>query len=539
MFKILMAVMLVAATAATGPANAATQANALKAYADAMHSQEVQAGTAAGMAPTGFLPDTGFAPSGVRIVWPPATSGWSGVEDGLRIEPWIGSLTFPGPPPITLPVHAGYYLLGRQRNTAGTQWRGWVARINLAGQLDTGFGDHGWFYTAAASSIVDAALGNQRAYFLANAQFGVPTTQVLCVDFANNDACYSPLAGIQLWNASPAGPNTAAYGQRLLYDSRYGLFVAARVINTNNGELAGIARIRATDGSLVESFGGGGYYIGMSLTADWNENEVSINDMAMPRQGISGGTRLYVAGQGKRYDGGRHGFTFALDPESGSFSTNWGWYWYWWTGTFAGHTSAISALTVLSDGRLGFAGWVESDDPDYRPSYLGTRMPDNGDDPNFCATPAAPMCVVDPAASGGSGANAWSYKPHSLPVALAQTRSGDLIVAERFRDYGFGPEAPIANVHQRVLQYSGTGVPQVKATRVLDPVASTSTGRWSRPFDLWVGGTGGWNATTGSGIGDEVVAMLGTRRWTDTDFDATVLHLKLQSDLLSDGFEGP
>ncbi len=537
MYRILVAAILAGAT--MGAAHAASQADALKTYVDTLSAQAMQATGDEAALPTGLAPDAGFSPGGARAFFPAASVGWSAVEDGLRIEPWVENVTLPTFPPITLPQHAGYYLLGRQQNTDGTRWRGWVARVTLAGQLDTGFGYNGWLYSDAADTIADAALGSNRAYFLGNTQFGMPTTRVMCVDFGTHDSCYSPLAGLQLWNTTSTGSNTAAYAQRLIYDSRYGLFVAARIMNTSFGQLAGVARVNPSNGSLVTSFGNGGYYTGMSLTGHLSANVLSLNDMALPRQGTPGGTRLYVAGQGKRGNGSHNAFTFALDPDTGLLATNWGWYWYWWEGSYTGRTTAISALTVLSDGRLAFAGWLDSGDPNYQPMYLGVVRPDGSNDPGFCPGGTVSMCLVDTNANGGSGATAWEYKPYSTPVALAQTRAGDLIVADRFRDYGFAAVAPISNVHQRVRQYTGTGFPQVKDSRALDLGASASTTRWSRPFGLWVGGTGLWNYTGGTGYGEEVVAMIGTRRWTNADFDATVLHLRLQEALLSDGFEGP
>ena len=517
-------------------ARAASHAEALKIYADTQHAQ-AQAG--GGAAPTGFLPDTGFAPNGSKAFYPPQESGWSLVEDGLRVEPWVGELVIPGPPPVTLRFHSGYYLLGRQQNAAGNQWRGWVARVGLNGQLDTGFGSSGWLYTPAMDAVVDAAMGEGRAFFLGNFLAGYPMTRVLCLDLDTEESCFSPFAGIQQWNISASGPNTAAYAQRLLHDSRYGLFVAARVMNNASGQLAGIARIRASDGMLVESFGASGYYTGMSPTGHWTQNEVSLNDLAIPRAGTPGGTRLYVGGQGKRANGNQNAFTFALGPDSGTLASNWGWYWYWWNGDFAGQTAAISALSVLPDGRLAFAGWVNSAQSTYRASFVGVLLPDHGNDPAFCQGDSLSMCLLDVLVNGGSGANAWEYRPHSTPVAIAQTRSGDFILADRFQDNGFGPQPPIPNVHQRVRELPFASIRQVKATRELNFVAASSETRWSRPFDLWLGGTGHWSSSTGSGIGEEVIAMIGTRKWNGTDYDATMLHLNLQSELLSDGFEGP
>lgn len=519
-------------------AYAATETDALKIYANALYTEAVAA-DAGDAEPSALLPDPGFSASGMKAFWPTPTNGWSSVEDGLRVVPWVRTILFP----TFSQEHAGYYVLGRQKNTAGNEWRGWVTRISLTGVIDTTFGSSGWIYSNSGSTITDAALGENRAYFLANFTLaGVPLTRVLCVDLSTGTSCFTGFQGIQSWDATTAGPNTGAVAQRLLYDSRYGLFVAARVRNTDHGYMAGVARINASDGSAVSGFGTGGYLTIMSISGDWTDNEVNINDLTIPKAGTPGGTRLYVAGQGKRANGNFNAFTLGLNPATGSTATNWGWYWHWFTGPeYDNQKSAISALAVLDDGRLAVAGWAETTDPNYRPMYLGMIRADHTSDPNFCPD-SNWVCLVDIRASGGTFPFTWSYVPFTLPVALSQTRNGDLIVADRFRDNGYSLLfEPINHVHQRVSQFSGSGLPQLKSSRVLDYPAMSGDNAdwWSRPFGMWVGGTGSWDGSQGSGTGEEVIAVVGTRKWTNDDYDATLSHLLFQSELLSDGFEGP
>ena len=526
---------------AFGAAHGADRADALKTYADTL-AQQAQA-AAAPAQPSTIVPDPEFGNTGMKSFWPPSTADWSSVEDGLRVLPWVRQVTYPGPPPATFPIHGGYYVLGRQQNAAGDRWRGWVARVSLEGTLDTTFGTAGWLYSDSADTIVDAAMANGRAYFLGNVVFGVPATRVICLDLASGDNCYSLLAGIQTWHITAATTHTGAYAQRLLHDSRYGLFIAARITDTTHGQLAGIARIDADTGGLITSFGDGGYYIGMSIAGHWTQNEISINDLAIPPQGTPGGTRLYAAGQGKRASGDHDAFTVAFDPVTGAKAINWDWHWYWINGTaFDNQKNAISALTVLDDGRLAYAGWTESTDSAYRPMYLGVVKPNGSQDATFCPGSSASLCLVDRRHDINiGGVPISSYVPHSLPVALSSSHSGHLIVAERFRDNGFNSAyPPINHVHQRVSEYTGTGNPSRVSTSVLDYPASTSTtsdGWWSRPFSMWVGGTGLWLGDEGAG--QEVIAVAGTRKWIAIDFDATLGHLLLQSELLSDGFEGP
>jgi len=49
------------------------------------------------------------------------------------VFPWVESVLIPGPPPVMIPMHRGYYLLGRQKSSDGSQWRAAIARIKIDG----------------------------------------------------------------------------------------------------------------------------------------------------------------------------------------------------------------------------------------------------------------------------------------------------------------------------------------------------------------------------------------------------------------------
>lgn len=539
--------LLFAACAALTVGAARADDDFAKQAIDATRPLQIDLAPDGSVTPSDLTLDTAFDGNGMTSIWPPAASGWSTTEDALRTFPWVGTITMPGPPPISYPGHKGYYVVGKQKNTAGDAWRGWIARVNLAGVLDTTFGTDGFIYTGAQDDIVDAAVVGDKAYFLNNIFSGTaapPVTRVACRDLttATGADCFPALAGVQTWGATAAGPRTAAYGQRLIHDSRYGLFVAARVMNNTRGQELGIARISADDGSLVTEFRDGGYNIGLPA---WGEAgghaEISINDLAITPAATPGAIRLYAAGQLTRTATDHDGFIIGMSPVNGETASGWGWNDYYYEGDNASSKKdSITALTVLRNGKVAFAGWSESDSANVRPMMMGRINIDGSFDTSFCAgnpNGGARACLVDPPYSTG-GPWFYDYEPFSWPVALAERRQNrDLVVAQRFQNSGGTPTEPDDNhVRTLVQQFSANGN-RLHAARTID-VAGSGSNLWSRPFGLWMGGTGPWSSTEGSGLGEEVVALVGTRLWSGNDFDATLSHLKATDSIFADAFGG-
>lgn len=488
--------------------------------------------------PSDLTLDTAFNTSGMKAVWPAAQSGWSSTEDGLRVFPWTGPVTLPTNPPVTMTTHKGYYVIGKQKNSAGDGWRGWITRVKLSGDVDTSFGTDGWLFTNTQDDIIDAAVGGNKAYILSNILSGTaapPVTRVICVDLtaATGNSCFAGFGGTLGWGTSTAGPRTAAYGQRLAYDSRYGLFVAARIMNNTRGQELGIAKISADTGSLVTAFGDGGYNISLPAWGEAGGNaEISINDLAIVPDGTPGPLQIYVAGQLKRNTTDHDGFIVAIGMTSGAIAAGWDWNSYYYEDDNTGNRKdAITAITVLRNGKVAFAGWSETDDAGVTPMILG-RLNRNGSyDSTFCAgnpNRGVRACRMDQ--SGPYDA------PVSLPVAIAERRqSRDLVVAERFRNN----EDHNGDDHnyQAVRQFGASGNVQ-HARQALDYGAANGITRWSRPFGLWIGGTGVWDGANNTGRGAEVVAVVGTRRWNGPDFDATVSHLVATDSIFADAFGG-
>lgn len=447
--------------------------------------------------------------------------------------PWVESVLIPGPPPVMIPMHRGYYLLGRQKSSDGSQWRAAIARIKIDGTYDTSFGSSGWMYAnpGIMTGIVDALVANGKAYFLANLTVVQPATRVICVDLASGDNCFTGFNGLVTWGATAAGPRTAAYGQRLAYDSRYGIYVAARIMNNNRGEEVGIARISASDGTLTTSFGNNGYNIGLPNWASPGDAQVSVNDMIVTPAGISGGTRLYIAGAIKRSAGDNDGFILGLGPDSGTTQTGWSWndqaYCYENDNT-GDKNDAVTAITVLRNGKIAYAGWSQTDSANVQPLIMGRLAADGSYDDSFCAgnpDRGARACLVDPP----SGFGPFYHAPYALPVAIGErVANRDLVVTQRFVENGNDPVSQHA-VRVRTQQFSASGNTLHAFSDVSMPGMDTGNPAswWTRPFGMYLGP---------AAVTPEVLAVVGTRQYAGDDYDTMLIHYVANDTIFVDQF---
>lgn len=539
-FRLLAAV----AALAIGTAHAATDDDFTKQAIDATRPLQMDLGPDGTPTPSDLTFDTGFTGTGMRAIWPSAGSGWSETDDGLRVFPWIAPVTVPGPPPTTYNKHMGYYVIGKQKDTAGSSWRVWIMRVTLIGSQDSGFGTDGWIYGSAQDDIVDAVVVGDKAYVLSNiwGDTSTPITRVSCIDLTTptGDSCFAGFGGALSFGAAAGGPRTAAYGQRMTYDSRYGLFVAARVMNNVRGQEVGIARISADTGALVTEFKDDGYNISLPSEAPATGVTVTVNALSVTPEGYTGIPRVYVAAEINRAAlGDTDSFIIGLAPTNGIFTTGWNWgVYYYESDNTTFKRDVITALTPLRNGKVAFAGWSETDDVNARPMIMGRIGGDGSYDSGFCegnAHAGALACLVDPPYSTGSPLNI-TYTPFSQPVALAERRQNrDLVVVQRFQDNGFNLLFPDDHrVRTLVQQFSASGN-RKHAVLTIDYRGSTGV-LWSRPFGMWMGGTGQHIAS--GGLGEEVIAIVGTRQWYGDDFDATLTHLKATDSIFADAFGG-
>ena len=519
------------ATLAIGSAHAAD--DFAKRATDATQPLQLNLAPDGSPTPSDLTLDTNFSATGMRALWAPNQDGWSNTEDGVGVFPWDGVGTLPGPPPVTTNVHKGYYVVGKQKNTAGDAWRVWITRVDLGGITDTTFGTDGWIYGGAQGEIVDVIVSRPYAFILSNMSAGA-ATRVACIDLSTptGNSCFTGFAGLLTWGVSASGPRTAAYGQRLIYDARYGLFVAARIMNTTRGQEVGVARISAGSGALIPQFNGDGYYFGLPAWAPASGAEVKVNALAVTPYGYAGTPHLYVGGQMKRDVAGDHdGFILGLAPATGVVSPDWDWRAFYYENDNTGYKKdAITALAPLRNGKVAFAGWSETDDANHRPMIMGRVNSNGGFDANFCKgnSNRGPYgCMVEHNIDE-------FYKPDSQPVALAErAQNRDLVVAMRSKNNG---SMPPTNVITRMEQYSADGN-RVHAALDVDYAGGAGVTRWSRPFGMWMGHTGQWIGGV-DGTGEEVIAVVGTRLYSGTDFDATLIHLKATDSIFADAFGG-
>ncbi len=513
---------------------------------DSQHKQQIDEEQAIEMvaaalaAAPGLEFDTGFSVTGMRSTEPPVNTGWSDVEDGIRVFPWMGSATI-GNPPIPIPVHLGYYVAVRQKNAANTLEKVMVTRLKVNGALDLDFGTNGWLQAEnASSSIADVAMGRYGELYILHAG----EKRVGCYRLEAGTTCHSPTSGGKLSYPLTA-PRTAATPTRLLYDSRYGLYVAAKITNANRGTELAVTLMQpagatgSSGGTPVTTFGTNGHVIGLPSWAAATGVTAAINAMALTPANATGGQRLYVGGQALLSGTDSDGFILGLDPQTGATSTGWNWAGVFYEDDNTGYkTDTVTALTVLRNGsgysgKLVWAGWSQTDDAQTNPMIMGRRNSDSSIDASFCAGNAnlsgSGVCLVDPPRSLLS---IPVYMPSAIPVAIVERPNRDLAVAQRFQQNGLPLIGqPDKHVHTLVQQFGQDGnrlYTQLKVDySASDPDTTTW---WSRPFDM-----------VASGVFGDRLALIGTRKWNGTDFDPTVTALKGATEehvcLFSDGME--
>ncbi len=517
---------------------------------DSQHKQKIDEDQAvelvakAMLAAPGLEFDTSFNGTGMKSVEPLSGSGWSNIEGGIRAFPWTGSVMI-GSPPVLFPVDLGYYVVTRQKNDAQSLERVMVTRLNPDGTMDTSFGTNGWMQADYSStSIADVALGQyDELYILHAGEKRVGCYRLESTGSAN--FCHNPVTGGKL-SYPLTGTRTAATPTRLLYDKRYGLFVAAKITNSDRGTELAITLMEpagatgTSGGHPVSSFGSSGHVIGLPSWAPATGVTAAINAMTLTPASATGGQRLYVGGQVSRSGPDSDGFLLGLNPTTGATIGGWNWLTIYYEGDNAGNKAdAVTALTVLRNGtghggKLVYAGWSETDSAQTQPMIMGRFANDGVWDTSFCAGNAnysVRACVVDPPWSGGAPIYA-SYKPSSIPVAIVERPNRDLAVAQRFQQNGGSLiSSPDPHVHTLVQQFSPDGTRLYSTLSVDYPGSSTnSVDWWSRPFDM-----------VKAGVVSDGLLLIGTRNWSSTDFDPTVTVLKGGTDahvcLFKDGME--
>ncbi len=415
--------------------------------------------------------------------------------------------------------HLGYYVVGRITNENGT-FQSTITRRKADGTLDLSFGTVGWMYpSSTVLDVEDEAIGSDKMYILSTIDFGgVPIMRVTCTVLSTGANCFSGAGGIVGFGASPSGAVRSAYARRIVYDPRYGLFIAGRVKTVARGWELAAARLDANTGGLVAAFHGDGTTTGLPTYAAQTSSDVDVYDMTVVPAGIAGGERLYIAGTVKLTATDYDGFVLGLSPNDGYTQSGWAWKQFYFEADNMGYLQdAATAITVQRNGRLAIAGWSETDVANERSMILGRMNADGSRDYSFCDE------------SGFCKRNfPWAgVVEDDLPAAIVE-RSGnrDLVIALKHRR----PAASDPRPRQLVVQYGASGNVG-HASRTIDFPANTGVTAWSTPTDMWIG-----NIAFSGEPENEVVVVVGTRKWNTTDYDATLTQLKANDSIFAAQF---
>lgn len=459
-----------------------------------------------------------FTGAQMHAFWSPPSAGTTSTEDGLSVFPYTScSTTF-------LCFHAGWYVVGRQQNSDNS-WRAVITRWKTDGTRDTTFGTDGWMYTSVSGNIeiVDAARAGNKMYILTTMDFGgIPIMRVICKDMTTDTNCFPLFGGLATFSASTSGPVHSAWARRILYDSRYGLFVVGKIFTDAHGWEMAVARLDANTGAHINSFGSNGEIHGLPTWGPQSGSVLDVFDIAVVPNGTPGGARLYIAGDIKLTATDYDGLIWGVDPNTGITSPNWAWITrYYETDNNTGYKKdAITAITVLRTGAVAMAGWSENDDGE-RLMILTRALANGAHDPSFCGSVSG-ICVAPIRPLIGV---ADDY----FPVAIAERRANrDLVVAlkakKRSADYHFV---------QNVYQFSADGT-YIHDSQEMDyGAAAGGHPQWSRPFGMSLSNSGLLGLS-----GKEVIAVAGTRLWWAPDYDMTLSSFYVDDSIFADGFGG-
>ena len=118
------------------------------------------------------------------------------------------------------------------------------------------------------------------------------------------------------------------------------------------------------------------------------------------------------------------------------------------------------------------------------------------------------------------------------PAAIAEREGNrDLVVALTHAR----PVPSDQHLRQLVVQFSANGNLKHAQETMDYPSDSEETPRLSQAFGMWVGRSSQY----GYGTGDGVIAVVGMRRWSLVDSDATIAHLIANDSIFADQFGGP
>jgi len=459
----------------------------------------------AAVAPAGSGAVLGGPPPGIDLDPDPAFGGFWGAGMAAYYLDYPGANIGMG-----LSVHAngaGWYLMAAHERT-DSYLDAAVIRVR-----PNGLQDGVWLVPTPMTVINDATYDpvGRKFYFVGRAKPpSLPSTDfaVTCVDI-DSPPEPGPCAGFGVngtvlisFNLGGAGNDVAT---RVVVRRNIGLIVAGTAELTDHREVIAVAALYRATGALVSSFGTGGRYTHFIDNGASNKF-VKVHAMALSND-PDAQARIYIAGDYSvnaaltDYDG----YVLALNALAGTPDAS-----------FDGNgirpvalnlgdcgqgvcKDSVTAIAVLATGRLALAGW--SGDNDEWRLMMGRLRRDGSLDDRF---------------SGGglTAYDAGDFRPRAI---AERPNTRDLVVAGDARAFD-----PLITF-QLVAQFEGDSI-RLHTSNYARFRANTPALEYSSVAGLLVDA--------------DSTLVVGSRRWSATDWDATLFRTLTNDTIFSDHFGG-
>ncbi len=280
-----------------------------------------------------------------------------------------------------------YVLASRQDSVS--QHKALVLKLDADGNRVTSWGTNGWkqldtnmfFRSAVFHRNATPGVGYTRAYFVGSKPRIVSgqvfsDVAVLCFDFSTSNGHCSgwPTGSLQTISFGDG----MDYGHAIVHDPDGYLYVAASV-TTPQGLALGVVSLHALNGQRNTLFGTAGQSI-YAINGSKNYVPSHLN-MALAPSSAPGGKRIYVGGSYRTFYSDRDGFIFSIAVDGTSVMRAV----HYESDNSSYLEDAVTAMAVQSDGKLVFAGWSETDNPELRKLLLGRLAPQTlAWDTGFC-----------------------------------------------------------------------------------------------------------------------------------------------------------
>lgn len=458
--------------------------------------------------------DPAFYGGGLGSYWP--ASEPLSEEFGLAVAPI----------PYFIPPNFGVHFLALARHeyhptgSTDSRWAAMIVRTTHDGHPVQAWGNNGQMLVRTGMNVMDHAaveITTGRVFFVGSRiHSGWDWDMwVHCVDInVANGACDGWGSGSARRIAFDVGGDKFDRAQQVIVDPDGYIFVAGRV-ETNSGIELGVAKLHTATGLPAIGFGVNGRF---QVNPSGRNNGRNHNAFAIALSGDTGlgWKKLYVAGNYLSTTGDYDGYVSAFSASTGMVVRHRGVY---WENDNAGYKhDAVTAMTVLANGKVAIAGFSDTDNADYPSLLLGRFEEDLDWDLSFCG--GVPYCIYPQTASPGQLATR-DIRPRAMGE---RPENRDVVLALDGLQQDSAGSGGAFKPRQLVQQYSASGRTRRASTRnVFAASGAANEHAWAR--GIWI-----FNGP---------VLTVGTRRWSATDRDLTLsMHLSNDS-IFADKFGGP